>query len=111
MAALAKDVDGLRQMVEDMKEMVAGLRFEYKGAETGSRVTTTGVNQDREEAAGKNRTEEMITGVDDEEEIRTEEMITGVEDEGVIRTEERKEICAGQRSWQPTHTRGTQRAL
>ena len=94
-AALAKEVDGLRQMVEDMKEKVAGLRFEDKGAETGSRVTTTGVNQDREEAAGKNRTEEMVTGVDDEGDIRTEEMITRVEDEGVIRTEERKEICAG----------------
>ena len=40
-AALAKEVDGLRQMVEDMKEMVGGLRFEDKGAETGSRVTTT----------------------------------------------------------------------
>ena len=79
-AALAKEVDGLRQMMEDMKEMVAGLRFEDKGAETGSRVTTTGVNPDREEEAGKNRTEEMVTGV---------------EDEGVIRTEERKEICAG----------------
>ena len=95
MAALAKEVDGLRQMVEDMKEMVGGLRFEDKGAETGSRVTTTGVNQDREEAAGKIRTEDMVTGVDDEGEIRTEEMITGVEDGGVIRTEERKEICAG----------------
>ena len=94
-AALAKEVDGLKQMVEDMKEMVAGLRFEDKGADTGSRVTTTGVNQDREEAAGKNRTEEMVTGVNDEGEIRTEEMITGVDDEGVIRTEERKEICAG----------------
>ena len=94
-AALAREVDGLRQMVDDMKEMVAGLHFEDKGAETGSRVTTTGVNQDREEAAGKTRTEEMVTGVDDEGEMRTEEMITGVEDEGVIRTEERKEICAG----------------
>ena len=94
-AALAKEVDGLRQMVEDMKDMVAGLRFEDKGAETGSRMTTTGVNQDRGEAAGKIRREEMVTGVDDEGEIRTEEMITGVEDEGVIRTEERKEICAG----------------
>ena len=61
MAALAKEVDGLRQMVEYMKEMVAGLRFEDKGAETGSRVTTTGVNQDREEAAGKNRREETVT--------------------------------------------------
>ena len=94
-AALAKEVDGLRQMVEDMKEMVAGLRFEDKGAETGGRVTTTGVNQDREEAAGKIRTEEIATGFDDEGEIRTEEMITGVEDKGVIRTEEKKEICAG----------------
>ena len=94
-AALAKEVDGLRQMVEDMKEMVAGLRFEDKGAETGSRVTTTGVNQDREETAGKNRAEEMVTCVDVEGEIRTEEMITCVDDEGVIRTEERKEICAG----------------
>ena len=43
-------------------------------------MATTGVNQDREEAGGH---------------IRTEEMITGVEDEGEIRTEERKEICAG----------------
>ena len=36
-------------MVEDMKETVAGLRFEDNGAETGSRVTTVGVNHDREE--------------------------------------------------------------
>ena len=43
-------------------------------------MTKTGVNQDREEAAGN---------------IRTEEMITRVEDEGEIRTEERKEICSG----------------
>ena len=35
-------------------------------------MTTTGVEQDREEAAGKIRTEEMITGVEDEGEIRTE---------------------------------------
>ena len=33
-------------------------------------------------------TEELITGVEDEGEIRTEEMITCVEDEGQIRTEE-----------------------
>ena len=84
--ALAKEVEGLRQMVEDMKEMVAGLRFEDKGAETASRVTTTGGNQDREKAAGK---------------IRTEEMITGVEDEG--RTEDRKDICAGA-TLMATHT-------
>ena len=32
-AAMAKEVDGLKQMVEDMKEMVAGLRFVDKGAE------------------------------------------------------------------------------
>ena len=53
----------------------------------------------------------MATGVDDEGDIMTEEMNTGVEDEGVIRTDERKEIWMGQRLWQPTHTRGTQRAL
>ena len=44
------------------------------------RVTKTGANQEREEAA---------------ENFRTEETITGVEDEGEIRTEERKEICSG----------------
>ena len=43
-------------------------------------MATTRVNQYGEEAAGN---------------IRTEEMITGVEDEGEIRTEARKEICAG----------------
>ena len=41
-------------------------------------MTTTGVNQDREETAGNSRTEETNTGI---------------EDEG--RTEERKEICYG----------------
>ena len=46
-----KKVSGLKQMMEDMKETVAGLQFEDKGAETGSRVTTTGVYQDREETA------------------------------------------------------------
>ena len=78
--ALVKEVEGLRQMVEDMMEKVAGLRFEDKGAETESRVMTTGVNQDRDETA---------------ENIRTEEMITGVVGEGDIRTEERKEISSG----------------
>ena len=63
-----------------MMEKVAGLRFEDKGAVTECRVTKTGGNQDRDEAA---------------ENIRTDDMITGVEDEGEIRTEERKEICAG----------------
>ena len=77
---MVKEVEGLRQMVEDMKEKVAGLRFEDKGAETECRVTKTGGNQEREEAA---------------ENSTTEEMITGVEDEGDIGTEERKEICAG----------------
>ena len=51
-----------------------------KGEETDNRVTRTGANQESEEAAGN---------------VRTEEMITGVEDEGEIRTEERKEICSG----------------
>ena len=64
--ALVKEVEGLRHMAEGMKEMVAGLRYEDKGEESGSSVTTTGVNQvgeaqARGEAAGNFRTEEMIT--------------------------------------------------
>ena len=59
---------------------VTRLRFEDKGEETESRVTKTGANQEREEAAGN---------------FRTEETITGAEDEGEIRTEERTEICYG----------------
>ena len=77
---LVKEVEGLKQMVEEMMEKITGLRLEDKGEETESRVTKTGANQESEEAAGN---------------VRTEEMITGVEDEGDIRTEERKEICAG----------------
>ena len=41
LTALEKEVEGLRQMVEDMMEKVAGLRFEDKGTETEGRVTTT----------------------------------------------------------------------
>ena len=67
-------------MMEDLKETVAGLQLDDKGAETGSRVTTTGVRQDREETAGNSRTEDTDTGM---------------EDEGEGRTEERTEICAG----------------
>ena len=70
-----KEMSGLKQMVEDMKEMVAGLRVTDKGVETGSSVTTTGVKQDREEQAREEAAK-----------IRTEEMITG---------EERTEICSG----------------
>ena len=81
-AVLVKEVSGLKQMMEDMKETVAGLHLEDKGAETGSRVTTTGVSQDREETAGNSRTEDTDTGI---------------EDEGEGRTEERTEICAGTR--------------
>ena len=78
---LVKEVEGLKQMVEDMMMgKVTRMRFEDKGEETESRVTTIGENQEREEAAGN---------------FRTEETITGVEDEGEIRTEERKEICSG----------------
>ena len=77
---LEKEVEGLKQLVEEMMEKVTGLRVEDKGEETESRVTKTGANQESEEAAGN---------------VRTEEMITGVEDEGEIRTEERKEICDG----------------
>ena len=83
--ALVKEVEGLKQMVEDIMEKVAGLRVEDKGEETGSSVTMTGVNQDREDQA-----REEAAG-----NTRTEETITGDEDEGEIRTEERKEICSG----------------
>ena len=79
-AVLVKEVSGLKQMVEEMKETVAGLQLEDKGADTESRVTTTGVNQDRVETAGHSRTEDRDTGI---------------EDEGEARTEERTEICAG----------------
>ena len=71
----------LRQMVEYMKEKVTGLLVEDNGEETGSSVTTTGVNQDRKDQAR----EEVARNT------RTKEMITGVEDEGEIRTEERRE--------------------
>ena len=40
-AVLVKEVSGLKQMMEDLKETVAGLQLDDKGAETGSRVTTT----------------------------------------------------------------------
>ena len=121
-AVLVKEVSGLKQMMEDMKETVAGLHLEDNGAETGSRVTTTGVSQDREETAGNSRTEDTDTGIEDKGEGRTEDRTeicagmmtgvsqdreetdgnrisedtdTGIEDEG--RTEERTEICAGTR--------------
>ena len=121
-AVLVKEVSGLRQMMEDMKETVAGLHLEDKGAETGSRVTTRGVSQDREETAGNSRTEDTDTGIEDKGEGRTEDRTeicagmmtgvsqdreetdgnrisedtdTGIEEEG--RTEERTEICAGTR--------------
>ena len=123
-AVLVKEVSGLKQMMEDMKETVAGLHLEDKGAETGSRVTTTGVSQDREETAGNSRTEDTDTGIEDKGEGRTEDRTeicagmmtgvsqdreetdgnrisedtdTGIEDEGEGRTEERTEICAGTR--------------
>ena len=123
-AVLIKEVSGLKQMMEDMKETVAGLHLEDKGAETGSRVTTTGVSQDREETAGNSRTEDTDTGIEDKGEGRTEDRTeicagmmtgvsqdreetdgnrisedtdTGIEDEGEGRTEERTEICAGTR--------------
>ena len=77
---MVKEVEGLKQMVEDMVEKITGLRLEDKGEETENRVTKTGANQESEEAAGN---------------VRTEEMITGVEDEGRIRTEARKGVCSG----------------
>ena len=125
-AVLVEEVSGLKQMMEDMKETVAGLHLEDKGAETGSRVTTTGVSQDREETAGNSRTEDTDTdtGIEDKGEGRTEDRTeicagmmtgvsqdreetdgnrisedtdTGIENEGEGRTEERTEICAGTR--------------
>ena len=45
---------------------VSHTRWEDKGAETGSRVTTTGLNQDREETAGNSRTEDRDTCIEDE---------------------------------------------
>ena len=57
-------------MIEHLKDTVAGLQFDDKGAETGSRVTTTGVSQDREETAGNNRTEDTDAGIEDEGEGR-----------------------------------------
>ena len=121
-AVLVKEVSGLNQMMEDMKETVAGLHLEDKGAETGSRITTTGVSQDREETAGNSRTEDTDTGIEGEgsTEERTEicagmmtgvsqdreetagnsiseDTDTGIEDDGEGRTEERTEICAGTR--------------
>ena len=123
-AVLVKEVAGLKQMMEDMKETVAGLYLEDKGAETGSRVTTSGVSQDREETAGNSRTEDTDTGIEDKGEGRTEyrteictgmmtgvsqdreetdgnrlseDTETGIEDEVEGRTEERTEICAGTR--------------
>ena len=63
---LVKEVEGLKHMVEDMMGKVTRMRFEDKGEETESRVTKTGANQEREEAAGNFMTEETITGVEDE---------------------------------------------
>ena len=77
---LVKEVSGLKQMMEDLKETVAGLQLDDTGAETGNRVTTTGVSQDRDETAGNSGTEDTDTGI---------------EDEGEGRTEERTEICTG----------------
>ena len=121
-AVLDKEVSGLKQMMEDLKETVAGLQLDDKGAETGSRVTTTGVSQDREETAGNSSTGDTDTGMEDEEQSRTEERTeicagtttgvsqdreetagsnrtedpdTVIEDEGEGGTEERTEICAG----------------
>ena len=74
MAVLVKEVSGLKQMMEDLKETVAGLQLDDKGAETGSRWTPTGVSQDREETAGNSITGDTDTGMEDEEQgRRTEE--------------------------------------
>ena len=119
---MVKEVSGLKQMMEDLKDIVAGMQLDDKGAETGNRVTTTGVSQDREDTAGNSSTGDTDTGMEDEEQGRTEERTeicagtttgvsqdreetagssktedpdTVIEDEGVGGTEERTEICAG----------------
>ena len=69
---LVKEVEGLKPMVEEMMDKVTGVRLEDKGEETDRRVTETGANQEIEEAAGNVRSEEMITGVENEGEIRNE---------------------------------------
>ena len=91
-------------MMEDMKETVAGLQLEDKGAETAGNSGTEDTDTDIE---GEGRTEERMeicagttTGVrlDIEEtqgNSRTEDTDTGIEDEEEGRTEERTEICAG----------------
>ena len=48
MKVLVKEVEGLKQMVENMMGKFTRMRFEDKGAETESRVTKTGANQERE---------------------------------------------------------------
>ena len=58
---LVKEVEGLKQMVEEMMEKVTGLRLEDKGEETESRVTKSGANQESEEAAGEGST--MLTNL------------------------------------------------
>ena len=93
---LVKEVEGLKQMVEEMMEKFTGLRLKDKGEETESRVMTTGANQESEEAAGN---------------VRTEDMITGVEDEERLGLKIGRRYVLGHRSWQPTHTRRTKRAL
>ena len=138
-AVLVKEVSGLKQMMEDLKETVAGLQLDDKGAETGSRVTTTGVSQYREETAGNSSTGDTDTGMEDEEQGRTEERTeicagttTGVSQDReetvweaveqrtrtqLSRTRERvgqkreRRYVLGHRSWQPTPTRRTKIAL
>ena len=47
MTVLVKEVEGLKQMVEDMMGKFTRLRFDDKGEETESRATKTGANQER----------------------------------------------------------------
>ena len=70
---LVKEVEGLKQMVEDMMGKVTRMRFEDKGEETESRVTKIGANQEREEAAGNFRTEDETSGETGDREATLEE--------------------------------------
>ncbi len=88
MEFLVRELAELREMLVGMKMTVTGHGLEEKGGET----------EDRE------------VGLEEQE--KGEGFLAP--NKGEIRTEEGKEICAGatlMKLWQPTHTRGTLRAL
>ncbi len=85
MEFLVRELAELREMLVGMKRTVTGHGLEEKEGETGDR------------------------------EVGLEEQEKGegflAPDEGEVRTEEGGRYVLGQRLWQPTHIRGTLRAL